>query len=117
MNNPQSLIIDILLSAVAIAITAYILPGVTVTLVGAIVATILLTFINIFIKPVLKILTLPITIITLGIFSLILNGFFIWLVAIIVPGLTVANFWWAIIFALVLSIINAGLFMLTNHGK
>ena len=58
------------------------------------------------IKPVLKILTLPITIITFGLFSFVLNALLFWLMALVVPGFAVAGFWAALLGALVLSILN-----------
>ena len=93
-------------SALAILIAAYLLPGVSITLVGAIVLAVVLGLINIFLKPVILILTLPINILTLGLFSLVVNGLLIMLAALIVPGFAVASLWWAILFAVLLSLIN-----------
>lgn len=95
-----------LVATLAIIIAAYLLPGVTVTLVGAIVLAVVLGLINVFLKPVITILTLPLNIITLGLFSLVVNALLILLAAMIVPGFTVAGFWWALLFALLLSLIN-----------
>jgi len=93
-------------SAVAILIAAYLLPGVSITLIGAIVLAVVLGLINIFLKPIITILTLPINILTLGLFSLVVNGLLIMLAAAVVPGFAVASFWWAILFAVLLSLIN-----------
>lgn len=101
------LFIHWLVSAIAIGLAAYLLPGVTVTLLGALVLAVVLGIINIFIKPVVKLLTLPITILTLGIFSLIINALFIMLAGAIVPGFVVAGFWSAFFFAIILALINA----------
>lgn len=103
----MSTLIHWIVSALAILIASYLLPGVTVTLVGALVLAVVLAVINVFIKPVLTILTLPITILTLGLFSLVINALLIMLAAAIVPGFAVAGFWWALLFALLLSLINA----------
>lgn len=105
-------IIHWIVSAIAIAIAAYLVPGVAVTWVSAFVLVIVLAFINIFIKPVIKLLALPITIVTLGLFSLVINALFILLVAKLVPGFYVGGFWPAFWFSIVLSLINAvfGLF-------
>lgn len=94
-------------SVLAILIAAYLLPGVTVTLVGAIVLAVVLGIINVFIKPVLRILTLPLTIVTLGLFSLVLNALLILLAAAIVPGFDVIGFWSAFFFAIIVSLVNA----------
>jgi putative membrane protein len=96
-----------IVSAIAIIIASYLLPGVTVTLVGALVLAVVLAVINLFIKPLLTLLTLPITILTLGLFSLVINALLIMLAAAIVPGFAVAGFWSALLFALLLALINA----------
>ncbi|CAN5697570.1 phage holin family protein [soil metagenome] len=96
-----------LISAIAIGIAAYVLPGVTVTPVGALVLAIVLGIMNIFIKPIVKLLALPLTILTLGLFSLVINALFVLLAAVIVPGFGVAGFWSAFFFAIILSLINA----------
>jgi putative membrane protein len=96
-----------ILSALAIGITAYLIPSVSVTLTGAFVLAIVLGIINTFIKPVILLLALPLTILTLGIFSLLVNGLLILLTAYIVPGFAVHGFLSALVFAVVLSLVNA----------
>ena len=95
-----------LVSALAIIIASYLIPGVAVTLVGALVLAVVLGLINLFIKPLIFILTLPITIVTLGLFSLVINALMILLAAKIVPDFTVSGFWPAFWFSFVLSLIN-----------
>lgn len=95
-----------IISAIAIGVAAYLLPGVEVTVLGALVLAIVLAVINVFIKPIVFILTLPITIITIGLFSLVINGLLILLAAYVVPGFAVAGFWSAFFFAIILSLIN-----------
>lgn len=103
----MSIIINLIVSTIAVLATVYILPGVKISgFETAIILAIVLGIINTFIKPVLNLLTLPLTIITLGLFQLILNALLIILATFIVPGFVVDNFWWALLFALVLSIIN-----------
>jgi putative membrane protein len=96
-----------IVAALAIGVAAYLLPGVTVTVMGALVLAVVLGIINTFIKPVILLLTLPLTILTLGLFSLVVNALFILLASVIVPGFHVDGFWWALLFALVLSLVNA----------
>lgn len=96
-----------IVSTVAIIIAAYLIPGVEVTLVGAIVLAVVLGIINLFVRPVLLLLTLPLTIVTLGLFSLILNALLIMLAASLVPGFTIAGFWAAFFFGILLALINA----------
>jgi putative membrane protein len=96
-----------LVSGLAIIITAYLLPGVRVTgFFAALVTALILGLINAFIRPVLILLTLPLNILTLGLFTLVINALLIMLAAAIVPGFTVQGFWWALLFGLVLAVIN-----------
>lgn len=103
----MKLLTHLLVSAIAIVITAYLLPGASVTLTGAVVLAVVLGVINIFIKPLVKVITLPLTILTLGIFSLVINALFIILASKIVPGFTVSGFWTAFWFSIILSLVNA----------
>jgi putative membrane protein len=103
-----------LVLTIAILIAAYLVPGVHVTLVGAIVLAVVIGLINVFIKPIVKLLTLPINILTLGIFSLVLNALIIMLLGLFVPGFGVSGFWAAFFFSIVMSVINA-LFSMGFH--
>ncbi len=103
----MKLVIHLLVSTIAIIVATYIIPGATVTLGSAIVVAIVLGIINVFIKPIIKVITLPITVITLGLFSLVINALFIILAAKIVPGFVISGFWTAFFFSIVLSLINA----------
>jgi putative membrane protein len=102
----MNILLHWIISALAILVAAYLIPGVTISFLGAFVLAVVLGLINITLKPILTILTLPLTIITLGLFSLVVNALLILLAAAIVPGFAVAGFWWALLFALVLSFIN-----------
>lgn len=111
----MNILINLLLSAIAVFVAAYILPGVEVeSFVTAFVAAIVLGVINAFLKPVLLILTLPINLLTLGLFTFVLNALLILLASNIVPGFQVNGFIWALILSLVLAVIN---FFLHNLNK
>jgi len=100
--------IRLLLYALAILVSAYILPGVHVNHYGyALLVALVLTIANAIVKPILIILTIPITIVTLGLFLLVINAFIIQLVDFFVPGFEVDGFWWALAFSLILSIVNS----------
>lgn len=104
----MNIIITILVNALAVFITAYLLKGVTVkNFLHAILVAVVLSIINAIIKPILVILTIPITILTLGLFILVINALIIMLVDYLLSGFKVKNFWWALGFSVVLSIINA----------
>ena len=96
-----------IVSAIAIGIAAYLIPGVLVTPVGALVLAVVLGIINILIRPLILLLTLPINVLTLGLFSLVINALLIMLAGMIVPGFTVDGFWSAFFFAIVLALVNA----------
>ncbi len=97
-----------LLSTVSLVISAFVIPGVRLAnFASALVAVIMISLVNIFIKPVLQLLAFPLNIFTLGLFSLVVNGLLFLLVAAIVPGFEIANLWWAILMAVVYSIITA----------
>lgn len=108
ISNGMKIFLHWLLSALAIGIAAYLLPGITVAgLVPALILAVVLAGINTFIKPVLFFLTLPLSIITLGLFSLVLNTVLIMLAAAIVPGVEVAGFISALFFGIVLALVSA----------
>ena len=94
-------------SSLAIIIVTYLLPGVSVeSPVTAIIVAGVLALLNMVIKPLLVLLTLPITVVTLGLFLLVINAFIILLAANIVPGFHVNGFWWALLFSIILSIVT-----------
>ena len=106
----MSFFLQWLVSGLAIIITAYLLPGVRVAgFFAALVTALILGLINAFIRPVLILLTLPLNILTLGLFTLVINALLIMLAAAIVPGFTVQGFWWALLFGLVLAVVNYAL--------
>lgn len=104
----MGILINWLISSLVIFLTSYILPGIKVTgFTSALLVALVLGIINAVIRPILIILTLPINILTLGLFTLVINALLIMLTASIVPGFSVDNFWWAVLFAIVLSIVNS----------
>ena len=100
-------LLRVVVNALAIMLAASIVPGISVDgVVAALVGGLLLGLVNAVVRPVLIILTLPITLITLGFFLLVLNGLCFWLVASIVKGFYVAGFWSAFLGALIVSIVS-----------
>jgi putative membrane protein len=100
-------LIRVVVNAVALIIVAYFLPGVSVTgVVGALVAALVLGIVNAILRPILIILTLPIQIITLGLFTLVINGVLFYWVGHWNIGLVVDGFWPAFWGAIVLSIVS-----------
>jgi putative membrane protein len=101
-------IIRFLLNGLAVFLAAYLLPNVDVDGYGtALLVALILSIANIIVKPILIILTIPITIVTLGLFLLVINAIIILLVDYLVNGFYVDGFWWALLFSLILSIFNS----------
>lgn len=104
------------ISALVILVSAYLLQGVHVAgLMTALVLAVVLGVINGLLRPVLVFLTLPLTIVTFGLFLLVLNTLLIMLAAAVVPGFSVDSFWWAFIFGIVLTFVNAVVFGLFGN--
>ncbi|MFC4276007.1 phage holin family protein [Achromobacter aloeverae] len=111
----MTLILVWILNAVALLIVAYLLPGISVASFGsALIAALVLGLLNMLVKPVLVLLTLPITIVTLGLFLIILNALLFWFAGSILKGFQVNGFWWAVIGAVLYSIISGLLSMLVS---
>ena len=103
-------IVKLVLYAVAIMLTSYLLPGVHVENFGyAFILAALLALLNITLKPLLIILTIPFTIFTLGLFLLVINAVIILIADSFIPGTEIDGFWWALLFSFIVWILN-GLF-------
>ena len=104
----MEVLVNILISGVAVFVTSYILPGVTVENFGtALLVGIILGVVNAIVKPILLFLTFPITIITLGLFAFVVNALMILLVDALVTGFSVESFWWALLFSLIVSVVGS----------
>ena len=102
----MNFILKLISTAVAILAVCYLLPGVHLeNPIYALVLALVLAFLNVFLKPILIILTLPITIVTLGLFLLVINALIILIADQILPGFHVDGFWWALLFSIVTSIL------------
>lgn len=100
--------VNLLVSALAVILSAYILPGVKVDgFATAVVVAVVLGVANMFIKPILILLTLPLTILSLGLFTFVINAVLVLLVSNLVSGFKVEGFLSALLFSLVLSIVGA----------
>jgi putative membrane protein len=101
-------ILKLLINTIAVVITAYILPGVQVdNITSALIVAFVLAVLNALVKPLLIIITLPITILTLGLFLLVINAVIILLADDLVSGFSVNSFWWALLFSFVMSFLNS----------
>ena len=105
----MSLLIRWVIFALLIMLIGYFLPGITVAgIVPALILTLVIALINIFIRPIVDFLTLPINFLTLGLFSLVVNALLFMLAGYFVPGVEIANFWWALGASLILALLGIG---------
>ena len=103
----MSLIIGWAINAVSLMLLTWLLPAVNVTSIGAaLIAALVLGLLNAVIRPVLLVLTLPVNLVTLGLFTFVINGFLFWLAARFLEGFEVRSFGWAVIGAIVYSLIT-----------
>ena len=94
-------------NAMALIAVAYPLPGITVDgFVSALIAALILGLVNTLIRPILLLLTLPITLVTLGLFILVINGFLFWFVGSVLKGFTVSGFWVGVAGAILYSVFS-----------
>ena len=101
-------LIQIIISALSVFVTGYILPGIKIDgFSTALVVAIVLAFLNVFLKPLLILFSIPVTIFTLGLFLLVINALLILIASKLVSGFQVNGFWSALVFSMVLSFINA----------
>lgn len=109
----MGIIITLILNTIAVFVTSSILPGIRLDgWTSALILAVVLGVINAFIRPILLILTLPINILTLGLFTFVIMGLMVLLASAIVPGFHVDGFWWAVAFAIILAVVNSFLGML-----
>ena len=107
-----------LLNAVALLAVAYLLPSIHVASLGAaLFAALLLGLINAVLRPLLLLLTLPVTLVTLGLFIFVINGLMFWLAGSLIEGFAVDGFWPAVLGSLLYSVTSWALSGLLASGK
>jgi len=100
-------IFKIIVSALAVIVTSYLLPGISINSpLTAIVVAAVLAFLNAVVKPIMIILTIPVTVLSFGLFFFVINALIILLTDYIVDGFEVKSFWWALIFSFILSLVT-----------
>jgi putative membrane protein len=98
----------IIVSSLAVIITSYLLKGVHIDgVLTAVIVAVVLALLNTFLKPLIVLLTIPLTIFTFGIFLLVINVFIVYLASRIVPGFSVESFLWALGFSIIVSLITS----------
>jgi putative membrane protein len=103
-------LLQLIISTLAVLITAYLLPHVSIegnSFVTALIVAAVLAFLNAVVKPIMIILTIPVTILSFGLFLLVINALIIIFASKLVDGFKVDNFWWALLFSLILSVVTS----------
>ncbi len=114
----MQLIVIWILNALALLTVAYVLPGITVDgIESALIAALILGLINTLLRPLLILLTLPVTVVTLGLFILVINGLLFWFAGSVLKGFEVSGFWVGVAGALLYSIFSSVLAMLIFSRK
>ena len=114
----MKILIKLLINSFALLLTAWIVPGIHVASFWTlIIAAIVLAIINIIIRPIMLFITLPINILTLGLFTLVVNALMLWLASAIVPGFVVSGFLSAALGAIILAIISTMLHSLLENEE
>ena len=108
-----------LLSALAVFFISWLLPGVTIqeSYLYAIIVALVISVLNTFVKPILVVLTLPATILSLGLFMWVINAGIIMLADYFLEGFEVTSFWWALLFSLLLSLLQSLLHSFLKKDK
>lgn len=116
-GRPRSILISLVVNVLSIFAASYLLRGVEVdTVTTAIWVAITLSILNVTIKPLLILLTLPLTVFSFGLFLLVINAIVIYIAADWISGFTVHGFWWAVLFSLLISFINSILYRLGDRS-
>lgn len=114
----MKIFLKILLTALAVILLANILPGITVAgYLSAIIVAVVISLLNMFVRPLLIFFTLPATIVTFGLFLFVINAIIILLANKLVDGFTVNGFWTALFFSILLSIFRSALFSLLKEKE
>ncbi|MBK7184134.1 MAG: phage holin family protein [Bacteroidetes bacterium] len=103
-------LVQLIISTLAVLIASYLLPGVAIqdnNVFTALIVAAVLAFLNAVVKPIMIVLTIPVTIFTFGFFLLVINALMIILASKLVDGFKVDGFWWALLFSFILSIVTS----------
>ncbi len=114
----MTILLNLIVSGIAVLISAYLIPGVHIeNFFVAIVVAVVLGLVNTVIRPIVLLLTLPINLVTLGLFSFVITALMVLLTAMIVPGFEISGFVAALLFGIVLSLVNWLLFSMSPAKK
>ncbi len=110
-NHSGGFIRNLLINTISIFVVSYILSGIQIeTFMTALVVAVVMAALNVTLKPLLILITIPLTIITFGLFLLVVNVLVLYAADALIDGFQIAGFWWALAFSLLVSLINGFLF-------
>ena len=110
-NNTGGLIRNLLINTLSIFAVSYILSGIVVdTFTTALIVAVVMAVFNVTLKPLLIIITIPLTVITFGLFLLVVNVLVLYAAEALIDGFHIAGFWWALLFSILVSFVNSILF-------
>lgn len=114
----MNVIVRILVTSLLVMVISYLMKGIVVdSFTTALIVAVVLGLLNFFVKPILVLFTLPITIFTLGLFYLVVNAIIILLCDKLVDGFDVSSFWTALLFSIVLSVSQSLIYKVTESKK
>jgi putative membrane protein len=115
-SSTGGIIRNLLVNTISIFAVSYILSGIEVdSFLIALVVAVVMAVLNVTLKPLLILITIPLTIVTFGLFLLVVNVLVLYAAEALIDGFHIAGFWWALLFSLLVSFINSVLFGLENN--
>ena len=116
VNGTGGMIRNLLINTISIFAVSYILSGIEVdSFVTALIVAVVMAVLNVTLKPLLILITIPLTIITFGLFLLVVNVLVLYAAEALIDGFQIAGFWWALAFSLLVTFVNSVLFGLKRH--
>lgn len=117
-TTPLQILGNLVVNTLSVFAVSYILPGIVVNdFLTALVVAIVLAVLNVTLKPLLIIITIPFTLITFGLFLLVVNVLVLYAAEALIDGFEIAGFWWAVLFSVLVSIVNSILFGLGSKNE
>lgn len=115
-NNTGGLVRNLLINTLSIFAVSYVLSGIQVdSLVIALILAVVMAVLNVTVKPLLILITIPLTIVTFGLFLLVVNVLVLYVAEALIDGFAIAGFWWALAFSLLVTFVNSILFGLDDN--
>ncbi|MGB5486857.1 MAG: phage holin family protein [Lysobacterales bacterium] len=112
---PNNMLRNLLISTISVFVVSYILPGIQIDSIWtAVIVAVVMAVLNVTLKPFLILITIPITIITFGLFLLVINVLVLYAAEALIGGFHIAGFWWALAFSFLVSFVNS---ILMGPGK